>query len=147
VIVAYRHEDGTVEEVSAGDLSALEAAAVEDVLGSTWQEIEQKLREKDPTAMRAIIWAGRRRDDADLDFATFDLPQAGRRLRVGYERYEIDDILTAVLESSLAKNEDASMELAQQHLRNSAYRRSDVDAALEALGKGHLARRRPASED
>ncbi|NYV72989.1 hypothetical protein [Streptomyces sp. UH6] len=145
MIVGYRHDDGTVEEVSAGDLSALEAQAVEEATGSAWQEIEQKLREKDPTAMRAIIWAGRRREDQALDFETFDLPQAGRRLRVGFERYEIDELLTATLENSLAKNEDQSLELAQQYLRNSAYHRADVDAALEALGKGHLARRPPES--
>ncbi|MEV1020709.1 hypothetical protein [Streptomyces sp. NPDC050264] len=147
MIVSYRHEDGTTEELSTDDLSAIEAAAVEEALGETpWRHIEDQLRGQDPTAMRAVLWAFRRREDPALKFAEFDVPNWRRRLKVRLERAEIDDVLETLISEALAKNEDSAIDAMLPHLRKLAADQGDVTAALDALGKGHLASAR-VSED
>lgn len=144
VIITYTQDDGTVEKWSTEDLSALEAAAVEEAMGGDvpWRGIENLLRAQDVTALRAVLWAFRRRADKDLQFAEFDVPGWKRRLRARIERSEIDDVFTNVMSQALAKNEDASIDVLVPDLRKLAEDPADVDAALDALGKGHLVRHR-----
>jgi hypothetical protein len=139
VIITYTQDDGTVEQVSTDDLSALEAAAIEDAMGDTpWRMVEDRLRGQDPTAMRAVLWVVRRRDDPKLAFATFDVPGWKRRLKARIERAEIDDVLQGLVADALAANEDSAVDAMLPHLRKLAANQADVDAALDALGKGHL---------
>ncbi|MGW1546609.1 hypothetical protein [Streptomyces sp. NPDC002346] len=139
MIVSYTQTDGSVERVSTDDLSALESAAIEEVMGDTpWRFIEDKLRGQDPTAMRAVLWAFRRRTDPDLKFAEFDVPGWRRRLAARIERSEIDEVLTNLMAEALASSEDSAIDAVVPHLRKLAQDRADVDAALTALGKGHL---------
>lgn len=147
MIISYTQDDGSVERWSTEDLSALEAAAVEEAMGDVpWRGIENLLRAQDVTALRATLWAFRRRENKDLKFADFDVPGWKRRLRARIERSEIDDVFTNVMSQALAKNEDASLDALLPDLRNLADDRDDVDRALDALGKGHLARPRQDSE-
>jgi hypothetical protein len=146
VIITYTQDDGTVEKVSTDDLSALEAADVEQAMSETpWRVIEDQLRAQDPTAMRAVLWVVRRRDDKDLKFAEFDVPGWRRRLTARIERHEIDEVLDNILVEALGAGEDATLDTMAGHLRKLAADRDDVDQALVAVGKGHLARR-PVSE-
>ncbi|MEU5111716.1 hypothetical protein AB0G64_09470 [Streptomyces longwoodensis] len=139
MIISYLQDDGDAERVTTDDLSALEAAAIEEALGGTpWRAIEDRLRAQDPTAMRAVIWAARRRSQPDLAFSTFDLPQWRRRLSARIERFEIDEVLTNIMAEALAKNEDSAIDAMIPHLRRLAHDKADVDAALDDLGKGHL---------
>ncbi|MCW5252211.1 MULTISPECIES: hypothetical protein [unclassified Streptomyces] len=139
MIITYVQDDGTKLELSTEDLSALEAAAIEEAMGDTpWRLVEDRLRVQDPTAMRAVLWAHRRRDDKTLAFHTFDVPGWRRRLTARIERAEIDEVLTNILTEALAKSEDSAIDATLPHLRRLAYNRADVDAALVALGKGHL---------
>ncbi|MFE2046629.1 hypothetical protein ACFXAZ_38110, partial [Streptomyces sp. NPDC059477] len=102
MIVSLRQDDGTAERVSTGDLSALEAAAIEGLVGVPWRVIEDRLRAQDVTAMRAVLWAFRKRDDPQLEFATFDIPGWRYRLRARIERAEIDEMLTNIMREALA---------------------------------------------
>ncbi|WP_236241166.1 hypothetical protein [Streptomyces sp. CC228A] len=146
MIISYTQDDGTVERVSTDDLSAIESAAIEEAMGDVpWRVIEDRLRAQDPTAMRAVLWAARRRGQPDLAFATFDVPGWRRRLTARIERAEIDEVLTNILTEALAKGEDSAIDAVTPHLRKLADRREDVDAALDAVGKGHLARARKGS--
>lgn len=145
MIITHVQDDGTERRMSTDDLSALEAAAIEEAVGDPWRVIEDRLRAQDPTAMRAIVWAFRRRDEPDLQFSTFDVPGWRRRLWARIERAEIDEVLTNVLREALAKSEDSTIDALTPHLRKLADNPDDVDAALDALGKGHLARHRKAS--
>lgn len=147
MIITYVHDDNTVERVSTGDLSAIEAATVEEAIGNVpWRVIEDRLRVQDPTSMRAVLWAFRRRAEPELKFADFDVPGWRHRLKAGIERAEIDETLTNIMAEALAKSEDSTIDRLTPYLRKLADNRDDVDAALEALGKGHLVRRRPASK-
>ncbi|MGW0131889.1 hypothetical protein [Streptomyces sp. NPDC003299] len=147
MIISYRQDDDSIERVSTEDLSAIEAAAIEQAMGDTpWRLIEDRLRGQDPTAMRAVLWAVRRRSNPDLSFADFDVPGWRRRLSARIERAEIDDVLENLVNEALANNEDAAIDAMLPHLRKLAHDQADVDAALDALGKGHLARGREDSE-
>jgi hypothetical protein len=140
MIITYKQDDGTEQRHSTDDLSAIEAAAVEDAMdGVPWRAIEDRLRAQDPTAMRALLWAFRRREQKDLAFTDFDVPGWRRRLRVGIERFEIDEVLANLMSEALAKNEDSAIDALLPHLRKLAHDRADVDRALDDLGKGHLA--------
>ncbi|MFR0354172.1 hypothetical protein [Streptomyces sediminimaris] len=140
MIITYVQDDGTEERYTTDDLSALEAAAIEEAMGDTpWRFIEDQLRGQRPTAMRAVLWVFRRRTEPKLEFSEFDVPGWKRRMRCRIERFEIDDILDNLVQTALANNEDASINAMLPHLYSLAQNRADVDAALDALGKGHLA--------
>ncbi|MEW2635934.1 hypothetical protein AB0903_30930 [Streptomyces sp. NPDC048389] len=149
MIITYTQDDGTVERWSTEDLSALEAADIEEAMGGDipWRGIENLLRAQDVTALRAVLWRFRRREDKDLEFATFDVPGWKRRLKARIERSEIDDVFTQILSQALAKNEDATIDAVVPDLRKLAEDPKDLDRALDALGKGHLVRHRQDSED
>ena len=143
MIVSFRLDDGEVEQVSTDDLSAIESADIETALGGTpWREVEDRLRGQDPTAMRAVLWAGRRRTDKTLRFDAFDLPGWRRRLTCRIERPEIDDVLDNLLAEALGTGEDAAIEQMLPHLRKLAADQADVDAALNALEKAARPRAR-----
>ncbi|MEU0459642.1 hypothetical protein ABZ322_43520 [Streptomyces sp. NPDC006129] len=147
MIITHLQDDGTAEKWSTDDLSAIEAAAIEEAMGDVpWRGIEMRLQAQDATALRAVVWAFRRRSEPGLDFATFDIPGWRRRVRARLERAEIDEALTNVMREALAKSEDSTIDVLTPHLRKLAEDPDDVDAALDALGKGHLARRRTDSE-
>lgn len=148
MIITHLQDDGTEKWLSTDDLSALEAAAIEEAMGDVpWRVIEARLQAQDPTSMRAVLWAFRRRDDAELRFAEFDVPGWRRRLRARITRAEIDEALTHLMREALAKSEDSMIDAVTPHLRKLAHNPDDVDAALDALGKGHLMRRPKVSED
>ncbi|MFF8034925.1 hypothetical protein [Streptomyces sp. NPDC016626] len=147
MIITHTQEDGTAERWSTDDLSALEAAAVEEAMGDVpWRAIEARLQAQDPTAMRAVLWAFHRRTDPSLEFKSYDIPGWRRRLRARIERPEIDEALTNIMREALAKSEDSTIDVLTPHLRKLAEDPDDVDRALDALGKGHLMRHRPGSE-
>jgi hypothetical protein len=134
--------------VSTDDLSALEAAAIEEAMGDTpWRAVEDRLRGQDPTAMRAVLWAFRRRTEPQLAFADFDVPGWRRRLTARIDRAEIDDVLQNLVAEALANSEDSGIDAMLPHLRKLAHDQADVDAALDALGKGHLVQGRADSAD
>lgn len=140
MIITYTQDDGNEETHSTDELSAIEAAAIEEAMGDVpWRAIEDRLRGQDPTAMRALLWAFRRREKSDLRFADFDVPGWRRRLTVHIERAEIDDVLTNIMSEALAKNEDSAIDALLPYLRKLAHDKADIDQALDALGKGHLA--------
>jgi len=146
VIVTYTQDDGTTERFDTDDLSALEAAAIEDALDDVpWRVIENRLQVQDPTALRAIVWAVRRREQPGLKFAEFDVPGWRRRLRARITREEISDALANIMREALAKSEDSMIDAVTPHLRKLAENPADVDAALDELGKGHLTRRQKES--
>lgn len=134
-------EDGTAERMDTDDLSALEAAAIEEAMDDVpWRAIETRLQAQDPTAMRAIVWAFRRRAQPELKFADVDVPGWRRRLKARLTRDEIGDALTNIMTEALSKNEDSMIDAVTPHLRKLADDPAEVDAALDELGKGHLTR-------
>ncbi|MDX3353891.1 hypothetical protein PV703_11335 [Streptomyces sp. ME01-24h] len=145
MIISYTRDDGSLERVSTDDLSAIEAASIEEVVGELWRVVEDRLRGQDPTAMRAVLWAVRRRSEPSLKFEAFDVPGWRRRLKARIERAEIDDVLDNIIAESMAKNEDAAIETMLPHLRKLADSPDDVTAALDSLGKGHLVKDRQGS--
>ncbi|NEC76486.1 hypothetical protein [Streptomyces rochei] len=149
MIISFTQVDGTVEELSTDDLSAREAAAIEAAMGGAqWQRIEALLQLQDPTALRAVAWAFRKREVPDLKFDDFDIPNWRRRLKARITRPEIEDALNnLMLQAISSKSEDTQIDLLTPHLRKLAQDPADVDAALDGLGKGHLVKRRQDSTD
>lgn len=148
MIITYTQDDGAVERLDTDALSALEAAAIEEAMDDVpWRAIEARLQAQDPTALRAIVWAVRRRDNPGLKFADFDVPGWRRRLRARLTRDEIGDALTNIMTEALSKNEDSMIDAVAPHLRKLADDPADVDRCLDDLGKGHLTRREKESAD
>ncbi|MFB6771146.1 hypothetical protein [Streptomyces sp. NPDC056337] len=149
MIISFKHDGDTVEELSTDDLTAREAADIEAAMGGAqWQRIEALLQLQDPTALRAVVWIFRRREQADLKFDDFDIPGWRRRLKARITRAEIEDALThLMLQAISSKSEDTQIDLLTPHLRKLAADPADVEAALDGLGKGHLVKRRQDSED
>ncbi|MEU4348310.1 hypothetical protein [Streptomyces sp. NPDC023838] len=134
MIVTYKHADGTVEEVSADDLSAIESAAIESATGEDWNQVELSLRSQSPTAMRAVLWVFRKRAEPTLRFSAFDLPGWRRRLTARLDQAEVDDFVETLRKDHSPDSEEfASMIV---HLRNLAHESADVDAALSTPEPG-----------
>lgn len=144
MIIAYTQDDGSVEHLSTEELTAREAAAIEQAMGDVqWQRVEALLQLQDPTALRAIVWAFRRREQPDLAFDNFDIAGWRRRLKARIVRAEIEDALNnLMLQAMSEKSEDTQIDLLTPHLRKLAMDPADVDAALDGLGKDHLVKRR-----
>lgn len=139
MIITHTQTDGTLEQVSTNDLSAIESADIEEAMGGTaWRVIEDQLRGQDPTAMRAVLWASRKRAEPTLRFGDVDVPGWRRRLKARLEREEIDDVLENLMAEALAASEDSAIEAMLPHLRKLAEDPGDIEGALDALGKGHL---------
>lgn len=137
MIVSYTHEDGSVEEVSTDDLSAVESGAVERVTGDNWTVIEQKLRLQDPTAMRAVLWTHRKRSLPTLKFSEFDLPRWRRRLKARLERHEVEETALDVLSEDETEKE---REETLRQFRKLAHDPADVDEVwAEAMAPKDLA--------
>jgi hypothetical protein len=127
VIVSYRHEDGTVEEVSTEDLSAVESAAIESVTGQEWGDVEGALRTQSPTTMRAVLWAFRKRKQPTLRFSEFDVAGWRRRLKARLEYEEILDLVEGLRrENSSEEHFDEML----HHMRSLAHDADDVDKAV-----------------
>ncbi|MFF3891398.1 hypothetical protein [Streptomyces sp. NPDC001914] len=131
MIVSYRLDDGTLEEVSTDDLSAIEASVIESATGLDWDDVDGALRLQQPTAMRAVLWVFRKRLQPTLRFSEFDLPGWKRRTKARLEYPEIRDMV-----ESLKKNPEATDEVVEQmtrHMRNMAHDEADVDRAFQEL--------------
>ncbi|MCX4576524.1 hypothetical protein OHB41_25795 [Streptomyces sp. NBC_01571] len=138
MIVSYRQEDGTVEEVSTDDLSAIESSVIESATGLDWDDVDTALRHQAPTAMRAVLWVFRKRQQPTLRFSEFDLPGWKRRTKAQLEYAEIFDMVEALM-----KNPEMTDELVEgmtKHMRVMAYDPADVDRAFdEAAPKAQAA--------
>lgn len=134
MIVSYRQEDGTVEEVSTDDLTAIESAAIESVTGQEWGEVENALRTQAPTAMRAVLWVFRKRQQPTLRFSEFDVAGWRRRLKARLEYEEILDLVEGLRrENSEPEHFDEML----HHMRALAHDTADVDKAVtETAPKG-----------
>jgi hypothetical protein len=147
VIVSYRHDDGTVEEVSTDDLSAIESSVIESATGLDWDDVDSALRQQQPTAMRAVLWVFRKRQQPTLRFTDFDLPGWKRRTKARLEYPEILDMAEALLKSP--ESTDEAVERMTGFMRVMAHDEADVDKALEELapkGQGIATSPAPAPE-
>jgi hypothetical protein len=131
VIVSYRHEDGTVDEVSTDDLSAIESSVIESATGMEWDDVDTALRSQAPTAMRAVLWVFRKRQQPTLRFTDFDLPGWKRRTKARLEYPEILDMIEALLKS--AESTDDVVEQMTGFMRTLAHDPADVDKAFGEL--------------
>jgi hypothetical protein len=131
VIVSYRQEDGTVEEVSTDDLSAIESSVIESATGMDWDDVDTALRQQAPTAMRAVLWVFRKRQQPTVRFSDFDLPGWKRRTKARLEYPEILDMVEA-----LVKNPESTDEVVATmsgYMRTLAHDPADVDKAFEEM--------------
>lgn len=131
MIVSYRHEDGTVDEVSTDDLSAIESSVIESATGMEWDDVDSALRQQAPTAMRAVLWVFRKRQQPTLKFSEFDLAGWKRRTKARMEYPEILDMVEA-----LVKNPESTDEVVERmsgYMRTMAHDPADVDKAFEEM--------------
>lgn len=131
MIITYTQDDGSVEAVSTDDLSAVEAAAIESCTGMEWSDVDAALRSQSPTAMRAVLWAHRKRQAPTLRFSEFDVPKWRRRLKARLEYEEILDLVTALRRDQAGEAEFDTM---LQHMRRLAHDVADVDKAVSETG-------------
>lgn len=124
MIVSYKRDDGTVEEVSTDDLSAIESAAIESATELEWDDVERALKSQRPTAMRAVLWVFRKRAEPTLRFSACDVPGWKRRLQARLEREEILDLVKVLLEEEDLTDE--RFERMTDYLRTMAHDPADV---------------------
>jgi hypothetical protein len=127
VIISYRQDDDTVETVSTDDLSAVEAAAIESCTGMEWAQVDEALRTQSPTAMRAVLWAFRKRQQPTLRFSEFDVPQWRRRLKARLEYEEILDVVEKLRRDGVS---DDVFDTYLGHVRTLAHDQADVEKAV-----------------
>lgn len=150
MILIYEPLDGPVERLDIDELSAVESEEVERVTGLDWDEVETELKAQKPQALRAVLWAFRKRDDAALRFSGFDVPGWRRRLRARLTAEETAEHVRDVVRQ--LPDEDSPDRVRLLHLlRTVADDPSDVDAALRSLapkaaGRGKAASARSASD-
>lgn len=128
MIVSYKRDDGTTEEVSTDDLSAIESATIESATDLEWDDVERALKSQRPTAMRAVLWVFRKRGEPTLRFSAFDVPGWKRRLKARLEREEILDLVEALREEK--DPSDERFESMLGYLRTLAHEPADVDWAV-----------------
>jgi hypothetical protein len=131
VIVSYRQEDGTVEDVSTDDLSAIESSVIESATGMDWDDVDTALRQQAPTAMRAVLWVFRKRQQPTLRFSDFDLPGWKRRTKARLEYAEILDMVEALLKNP--ESTDEVVETMSGYMRTMAHDPADVDKAFSEM--------------
>lgn len=128
MIVSYRQDDGSLLEVSTDDLSAIESSVIESATGLDWDDVDTALRSQAPTAMRAVLWVFRKRQQPTLRFSDFDLPGWRRRTKARLEYAEIFDMVEA-----LVKNPESTDEVVERmtgFIRTMAHDEADVDKAF-----------------
>jgi hypothetical protein len=128
MIVSYRQDDGSLLEVSTDDLSAIESSVIESATGLDWDDVDTALRSQAPTAMRAVLWVFRKRQQPTLRFSDFDLPGWKRRTKARLEYAEIFDMVEA-----LVKNPESTDEVVERmtgFIRTMAHDEADVDKAF-----------------
>jgi hypothetical protein len=128
VIVSYRQEDDSLEEVSTDDLSAIESSVIESATGMDWDDVDTALRQQAPTAMRAVLWAFRKRQQPTLRFSDFDLPGWKRRTKARLEYPEILDMVEALLKNP--ESTDEVIATMSGYMRALAHDPADVDKAF-----------------
>ncbi|MET7779563.1 hypothetical protein ABZU94_29705 [Streptomyces mirabilis] len=138
MIVSYRREDGTVDEVSTDALSAIESSVIESATGLEWDDVDTALRHQAPTAMRAVLWVVRKRQQPTLRFSDFDLPGWKRRTKARLEYAEILDMVEALLKNP--ESTDEVVETMSGYMRTMAHDPADVDKAF-----GEMAPKAPAA--
>lgn len=133
MIVTHKNPDGSVEQVDTDELSAKESADIEFVTELEWDGVEASLKAQKPTAMRAILWAFRRRQTPGLRFSDFDVPGWKRRLEARLNQAEVRELV----ETLRATEDEGSDNFAEMlgHFRVLAHDKDDVDRALAGAGK------------
>jgi hypothetical protein len=131
VIVSYRHEDDSLEEVDTDDLSTIESAAIESATGLEWSEVETALQSETPTAMRAVLWVFRKRQQPTLRFKDFDIPGWRRRLKASRGREEILELVETLRANEEAADDEDAFDKMLGYMRTLAHDPADVDWALE----------------
>ncbi|MGW0795193.1 hypothetical protein [Streptomyces sp. NPDC002692] len=130
MIVSYRRDDGTLDEVSTDDLSAIESSVIESATGLDWDEVDTALRHQAPTAMRAVLWVFRKRQQPTLRFSEFDLPGWKRRTKAQLEYAEIFDMVEALKKNAA---DDEAVERMTGFMRVMAHDQGDVERAFAEL--------------
>lgn len=127
MFVTYTRPDGGTERISTADLSAKEGADLEMVTDLMWHDIETALQRQAPTALRAVLWIARRREEPGLLFSNFDVPQYQRRLKA---TMDYDEVYETVAEYRQAALDGKQLEMALRYTRKIADDPADVDKAL-----------------
>ncbi|MFJ4990071.1 hypothetical protein ACIP9H_40525 [Streptomyces sp. NPDC088732] len=131
MIVTYTPDGGTPEQVSTEDLSAIESAVIESATGLEWDDVERALKSQSPTAMRAVLWAFRKRAEPTLRFSQCDVPGWKRRLKARLESSEIVELVEALRDDDEAPEGSAAFEAMLGHLRTLAQDPADVERAMQ----------------
>lgn len=130
MIVSYTPVDGPVEEVSTDDLSAIESSVIESATGLDWDDVEKALKGQSPTAMRAVLWAFRKRTEPTLRFSAFDVPGWKRRLKASLEYEDILDLVEGLRETQAQDPDEDGFEQMLKYMRTMAHTPADVDRAV-----------------
>ncbi|MFB7285433.1 hypothetical protein [Actinacidiphila glaucinigra] len=140
MIVSYALDPDHVEQVSTEELSAIEAAAIESATGLEWDDVERALKSQSPTAMRAVLWVARKRDQPTLRFSHFDLPSWKRRLKARLEFEEIVELVEVLRKDEEASDESSdAFQSMVAYLRTLSHDPEDVDRALQQTAPKALA--------
>lgn len=131
MIVSYTPQDGPVEEVSTDDLSAIESSVIESATQLEWDDVELALKGQSPTAMRAVLWAFRKRQEPTLRFSAFDVPGWKRRLKARMEYEEVVELVEKLRDDQAKEPDGEAFEQMLTYMRTLCHDPADVDRAVE----------------
>lgn len=134
MILVYEPEGAAAERHDLGTLTFREIRALTDAVAEASRErdfdaIENALRDQEPIELAAALWVMRRRTDASLEWASFDVPRLRQTLRVRMTTAEIGEYM------SLADRRGLSDE-ARSELQVRLWARAEDQAAVDKLFKG-----------
>lgn len=105
MIVIYTPKGEEPGYYDAEELACSEADAVSRATELEWAAVGLALRRQAPSAMRAVAWAWRKRQEPTLRFSQFDPPLKALKARFSTE--EIPDFLTQIDRSNFTEAERA----------------------------------------
>jgi hypothetical protein len=129
MFLIHEPADGPAERYDLDEMAAAEAEAVERVTGMKWGEVEQALQQQSPTALRAVLWTWRKREQPTLRYGDFDVPGWRKRLKVRLAADEVADLVEAVNKQYPTDDPDHAQAL--RELEQLADDPKDVQRAVE----------------
>lgn len=128
MIIIYAPADGAEEsyDVGPGRLRASEIQVIERTADARWEDLKKAIGDGDLHAMRAAVWALKKRTQPSLRFGDFD-PFEGE-LRSRLDETETRGYAQAILDK--LREEPEELAAAFDDLRDAAFDREAADAVI-----------------
>lgn len=131
MLLVHKPADKPEVRYDLDEITAKEGGEIERVLELPWGQVEEQLRDQAPSAMLAVLWVFRRRNEPGLRYGAVDVPGFRKRLSVKLSDEEVSDMVEEI--SRQVEDENARQDVFR-FLRKVADNPEAVDNALSGDG-------------